>query len=130
MLRPDGILRLSTPNLDWVILTHYRGQSTSDEHAREDAFRLNRAFHGWGHQFLYNRATLTSTLRAAGFSRTVLCRYGESAVPELSGLERHQAWQDTPDLPHVLIAEASGLGEPEEIPEELLQEFREAIETK
>jgi predicted SAM-dependent methyltransferase len=130
VLLPDGILRLSTPNLDWVILTHYRGQTAADEHAREDCFRLNRAFHGWGHQFLYNRSTLISVLRTAGFSRIVLHRYGESGLPDLSGLERHKTWEDTPDLPHVLIAEASGIGEPEEIPEELLREFREAIETK
>jgi predicted SAM-dependent methyltransferase len=127
VLLPDGILRLSTPNFDWVILTHYHGQSLPDEGAREDCFRLNRAFHGWGHQFLYNRATLISALRAAGFSNTVLHRYGESAVPELSGLERHETWEDTPELPHVLIAEASGIGEPERIPEQLLREFREAI---
>jgi predicted SAM-dependent methyltransferase len=127
VLLPDGILRLSTPNLDWVVLTHYRGQGASDEDAREDCFRLNRAFHGWGHQFLYNRTTLISALRSAGFSRTVLHRYGESAVPELSGLERHETWEDTPDLPHVLIAEASGIGKPEGIPEDLLKDFREAV---
>src|SRR4029453_10033118 len=62
VLRPDGILRLSTPNLDWVILTHYRGASVADADAKVDCFRLNRAFHGWGHRFLYNRATLSSVL--------------------------------------------------------------------
>ena len=69
VLRPDGILRLSTPNLDWVVLTHYRGPEAADDEAREDAFRLNRAFHGWGHQFLYNRAMLVSAVKAAGFAR-------------------------------------------------------------
>ncbi len=72
VLRPDGILRLSTPNLDWVVLTHYRGPQAGDTEAREDAIRLNRAFHGWGHQFLYNRAMLASALKTAGFAQAVL----------------------------------------------------------
>ncbi len=130
VLRPDGILRLSTPNLDWVLLTHYRGPQATDDEAREDAFRLNRAFHGWGHQFLYNRATLASALKAAGFARATFCRYGESDVAELKGLERHETWVDTPELPHVLIVEGSGQARPEKIPESLLREFREAIGSK
>ena len=36
VLRPDGILRLSTPNLDWVLLTHYRGPGAGGR-GREDA---------------------------------------------------------------------------------------------
>lgn len=130
VLRPDGILRLSTPNLDWVVLTHYRGPQTGDAEAREDAIRLNRAFHGWGHQFLYNRAMLAAALRSAGFARAEFCRYGESEVPELKGLERHETWEDTPELPHVLIVEGSGSAKSEGIPANLLREFREAIESK
>ena len=126
VLSPDGVLRLSTPNLDWVIVTHYHGWQQPDEAARLDCVRLNRAFHGWGHQFLYNRAMLDAALRAAGFDGITACRYGESATPELAGLERHETWDDTPDLPHVLIAEASGRGDPVAIPEEILKEFREA----
>ncbi len=130
VLREDGILRLSTPNLDWVLLTHYRGPQAADDDAREDAIRLNRAFHGWGHQFLYNRAMLASAVKSAGFARVSFCRYGESDVAELKGLERHETWEDTPDLPHVLIVEASGAARPEKIPEKLLREFREAIGSK
>jgi predicted SAM-dependent methyltransferase len=126
VLGADGTLRLSTPNLDWVIVTHYHGWSIPDEEARLDCVRINRAFHGWGHQFLYNRSMLSSALLAAGFERVVPCRYGESPTPELSGLERHETWQDTPDLPHVLIAEASGQGAPVAIPADILKEFREA----
>ena len=74
---------------------------------------MNRAFHGWGHQFLYNRAMLAAVIRSAGFAQTVFRTYGESDVPELNGLERHETWEDTPDLPHVLIVEASGAGQPE-----------------
>src|SRR5262249_44716119 len=53
VLRDDGVLRLSTPNLDWVWVTHYRAAMTEPEQVQA-CFALNRAFRGWGHQFLYN----------------------------------------------------------------------------
>jgi hypothetical protein len=92
--------------------------------------RLNRAFHGWGHQFLYNRAMLCAVLKAAGFAHASFHRYGESDVAELKGLERHETWEDSPELPHVLVVEASGAAKPERIPEDLLRQFREAIGSK
>ena len=130
VLLPDGVLRLSTPNLDWVMLTHYRGPDASSDDAREDCFRINRAFHGWGHQFLYNATTLESVLAAAGFARADRCSYGKSERPELAGLERHETWEDTPDLPHVLVVEAWGAAAPRPLPEPLMKDFREAIGSK
>ncbi len=130
VLRPDGVLRLSTPNLDWVLLTHYRGPQTLPDDAREDCLKLNRAFHGWGHQFLYNRAMLAAALKAVGFGRVTFWAYGQSDVPELKNLERHPTSEDAPELPHVLIAEASGALPPEKIPANLMTEFREAMEAQ
>lgn len=104
-LRPRGILRLSTPNLDWVWETHY-STSTPPEVRRVQGLRLNRAFHGWRHQFLWNRELLGETLLACGFTDLVWCRYGESRREALRGLERHDTYEDRPDLPHVLIVEA------------------------
>jgi predicted SAM-dependent methyltransferase len=130
VLAPEGVLRLSTPNLDWVMLTHYRGPATDDKDAQVDCFRLNRAFHAWGHRFLYNRATLSAAVRTAGFGSTVFRTYGESDRPEFSGLERHRTWEDTPELPHVLIVEASGRSRGEGLDAQELREFREAIGAK
>ncbi len=127
-LAPEGVLRLSTPNLDWVWATHYRMGGTGEERLR-DCFYMNRAFHGWGHRFLYNRAALEAALKASAFSRISFHRYGQSDVEELRGIERHETWQDTPEMPHVLIAEASGEARPEPLPDGLLREFREAIAT-
>lgn len=110
-LLPEGILRLSTPNLDWVWTTHYhRGawRDASDEIG--DCFNLNKAFRGWGHQFLYNMAALRSTLLAAGFAEIEVTSYGESRHERLRGLEKHETYIDDPDLPHVLVVEASGAG--------------------
>jgi predicted SAM-dependent methyltransferase len=129
-LAPDGNLRISTPNLDWVLASHYRlGQPIPDEERVVDCFRLLRAFHGWGHRFLYNRSMLSASLRASGFETVRFQRYGESGEPSLRGLERHETWEDTPELPHVLIAEASGIAWPQPLPEKPVREFLAAVET-
>ena len=104
-LRPGGALRLSTPNLDWVWATHYRLHG-SEEEKRTGGIRLNRAFHGWRHRFLWNREILGRALTAAGFDDVAWCRYGQSARPDFQGLEGHDTYEDSPDLPHVIIAEA------------------------
>src|SRR6516162_5278384 len=130
VLSDAGVLRLSTPSLDWVLTTHYRWGDATDESRRDDCIRLNRAFHGWGHQFLYNRPMLASTLRAAGFARSKFHAYGESDLPELRGLERHETWNDTPELPHVIVVEAFGRARPEGLPAGLLEEFRVALTSR
>jgi predicted SAM-dependent methyltransferase len=109
VLRDDGVLRLSTPNLDWVWVTHYRlGMSEPEE--VQACFALNRAFRGWGHQFLYNERTLRASLLEAGFANVVRCAYGMSTHPDLKSLERHEKSPDYGDLSHILIVEASGRG--------------------
>src|SRR5262245_11816611 len=129
-LSEEGVLRLSTPNLDWVYATHYRPERWStDRESLTDCMQLNRAFRGWGHQFLYNRPTLVAALSSAGFSGITFHRYGESARPDLANLERHETWQDSVDLPHVLIAQASGRADRPPFPEELLAEWRQSVES-
>jgi hypothetical protein len=118
-LAAGGWLRLSTPNLDWVWSTHYRLDLAPDG-KRAAALALNRAFHGWRHRFLWNREMLGEALLACGFAEPRWCRYGESALPVFSGIERHETYEDTADLPHVIIAEAAK-GEPRP---RRLEEFR------
>lgn len=115
VLAPTGRLRLSTPNLDWVWLTHYHLKAPAAEKQLQ-AVRLNRAFRAWGHQFVWNREILAETLRACGFTDVVWCRYGESDHAVFRGLERHETYGDSPDLPHVIIAEAAkGESQPERL---------------
>jgi hypothetical protein len=104
-LRAGGVLRLSTPNLDWVWETHY-STSTPPDLRRVQGLRLNRAFHGWRHRFLWNRDLLGDALAACGYRDLRWCRYGESAREVFRGLEHHDTYEDRPDLPHVLIVEA------------------------
>lgn len=109
VLRDDGVLRLSTPNLDWVWTSHYRRTLAKKEELLA-CFAINRAFRGWGHQFLYNYATLAATLRDAGFRDIVRVSYGASTHNELRGVEKHEQNPDFDGLSHILIVEASGIG--------------------
>lgn len=111
-LAPEGVLRLTTPNLDWVHATQYRPAAWAGAgDAVADCLRLNRSFYGWGHRFLYNRDTLTGLLREAGFAAVEPCLRGESRHAELRRLERHEIYEDSPELPHILILEARGRSE-------------------
>lgn len=105
VLSPGAWMRLSTPNLDWVWATHYSLAAEADKKV-EMALSLNRGFHAWGHQFLWNRELLERALRATGFDELTWCSYGESPRPLFHGLERHETYADLPGLQHVLIAEA------------------------
>jgi predicted SAM-dependent methyltransferase len=131
VLAPEGVLRLSTPNLDWVLTTHYRWQDVTPPDRVADCIKLNRAFHAWGHQFLYNQETLAAAFRSAGFAHVRFHRYGESEREELRGLERHERWGDQEKLLHVLVAEAWGTAAREPIaPAELLEDFRETMSAR
>lgn len=128
-MRPEGVLRLTTPNLDWVWATHYHFGSWSDTAAPVfDCFNLNKAFRGWGHQFLYNAAALVATLREAGFGTIERSAFGESSHPELRGLEKHETYHDTEELSHLLVFEASGRSsaQSEDLPRPLA-DFRKAV---
>ncbi|HYH05446.1 MAG TPA: methyltransferase domain-containing protein [Thermoanaerobaculia bacterium] len=109
VLREDGVLRLSTPNLDWVWLTHYKPPAElSVEEQLAGCLEINRAFHGWGHEFLYNFRTLQLALEASGFAEVIQREYGESEVEALRNLERHERHRDLPGAPSVVVVEARG----------------------
>ena len=123
VLAPGRWLRLSTPNLEWVWMTHYPMDRPAEAKARQ-AIVANRAFHGWRHRFLWNRELLDKALAACGFDEVHWCRYGESAHAGLAGLERHETYDDSPQHPHVIIAEArKGAADPAALAE-LRREIR------
>ena len=121
-LKVNGVLRLSTPNLDWVWQTQYHKPSSV-----QDCFAINKSFRGWGHHFLYNAQTLTAALHDAGFAEVQECRYGESADPVLRDLERHEKSLDAPELPHVVIVEARGGQEPARELESVSEDYDWAV---
>lgn len=106
VLRPGGVLRTATPDLDRLLDLREAGAPIARRYAawlREDGypeaagsdhvFALNRALRAWGHQFVYDEATLAATLVAADFEDVRRCEWGESPHAHLRGLEDHGADQ-------------------------------------
>jgi predicted SAM-dependent methyltransferase len=104
VLRPGGVLRLTTPDLRKVI-TIYEDDNPSvtlrdylafldetlphDPHPRA-AQMLNTYMRAWGHQYVYDEEDLTAKLLDAGFSDVKRVEPGESEHAALRGLESHE----------------------------------------
>jgi predicted SAM-dependent methyltransferase len=95
VITPTGVVRIATPDLA-MLITDYRGDWRSrhewitwPEHAHIDtAVRMiNVAMREWGHAYLYDFEELALRLHDAGFSDVRRVEIGESADPELRGLE-------------------------------------------
>ncbi|WP_197277286.1 methyltransferase domain-containing protein [Sphingomonas profundi] len=119
-LRPGGILRLSTPALEWVLASHFTFAEPG-ERAREETFAINRAFYGWGHRFLFSRDMLRWLIKQLGFASCDFHDYGESGTAELRDLELHGGWTRHGGFPSVWIVEARSGSEPIAIPPGLME---------
>lgn len=107
ILRPGGVLRLTTPDLR-KILALYEDRNpeiSRDEYARflggvtgkryeRPGQLLNDYLRLWGHLHVYDEEDLTARLLEAGFADVARVEPGESAHPALRGVERHggAAW--------------------------------------
>ena len=95
------VIRITTPDLGAIL--GLRGESLSSEQKRYVAWFcdtfvrppypataasvINAHFRMWGHQFLYDEATLTEVLRRAGFGSIERRRLGDSKHTALRNLE-------------------------------------------
>jgi predicted SAM-dependent methyltransferase len=105
-LKVGGRIRLSTPSLEWVLKSHFSFQPKDLQSRLLDTFHINRAFHGWGHQFLYSREMLHELLKQVGFEQIAFHQYGESGVAQLQGLEKHPTGAGLDGYSDVWIVEA------------------------
>ena len=125
-LRPGGRIRLSTPNLEWVVATHFcLDDATDPGRRRQETLKVNRAFYGWGHQFLWSRELLEHVLLGTGFAAVDFFAYGESDDPNLCGLERHAGYSLAEGRPSVVIVEAVRSGAEVRVDPELREWIRE-----
>jgi len=125
MLGPGGHLRLATPNIEWVLRAHDAARAEIGDCVW--TARLNRAFYGWGHRFLWSRPLLGDALEACGFVDLDWPPYGESRFPEMRGLEQHERYDDTTETPHVLIVDGiKGDADPERL-NDLLHTLEEEL---
>jgi predicted SAM-dependent methyltransferase len=105
-LKIGGRIRLVTPSLEWVLKTHFSFTPKDLPSRLYDTFAINRAFHGWGHQFLYSREMLQELLSQVGFEQIEYCKYGESSIGALRGLELHPGGTEVDGYQDALIFEA------------------------
>jgi predicted SAM-dependent methyltransferase len=103
-LASSGRIRLSTPNLAWVMAAHPTHGDDFDERIH-NTLKLNRGFYGWGHRFLWTAEMLTGVMASVGYEDIELHDYGQSRDPELAGLERHGNYSVEDGLPSVIIVE-------------------------
>jgi predicted SAM-dependent methyltransferase len=109
-LKPGGRVRLSTPSLEWVLVSHYELGSEPGRQI-DDTLRMNCAFRGWQHQFLYSREMLSYVLEQCGFAQLEFCEYGESEDVNLRNLEKHGGYSWEGGYPSVWIVEATHRGD-------------------
>lgn len=105
-MAPGGRLRLSTPNLAWVVATHFSLEPDSTQQRLDETLHINRAFYGWGHRFLWSLEMLAVVLDGVGFEEVEAFDYGESHDPVLENLERHGKYTVHDGHPSVIIVEA------------------------
>ena len=103
VLRPGGRIRLSTPNLRFLIEL-YNSEKTElqeryiswavneflpDTGIYEDVFVINNFFRAWGHKFIYDSKALHAAMHRVGFTNTTNWKVGESEDQNFQGIERH-----------------------------------------
>lgn len=101
VLRPGGVLRLATPDLQFLVRLYtspqvelhsryitWSSETFLQEGVPHDAVSVvNNYMRDWGHRYIYDAASLGSLLAKAGFVDVNRCEVGASTHPELTGLE-------------------------------------------
>jgi predicted SAM-dependent methyltransferase len=104
VLRPGGRIRISTPDLAFLVGLYASDKSELQENYIEwsastfvpdaprasDTFVINDFVRDWGHQFIYDEKTLCAALHGAGFNNLVKCDIRESASEAFCNLENER----------------------------------------
>lgn len=98
VLTEDGVLRVSTPDLRFIVHEYESGQldewADMDWRPTSSCRLLNESMRLWGHVFLYDEAELRQMLGEAGFRSVHRVAYRESAHAPLAGLETRPFHKD------------------------------------
>jgi len=100
VLKPNGTLRLSTPDLRFLLELYQDKRSPLQEAYMawdslqytksppdNPVFIINNYMRNWGHTFIYDERTPLSSLEKAGFGEIRKCQISQSEHPELRNLE-------------------------------------------
>jgi predicted SAM-dependent methyltransferase len=80
VLKQGGVLRIATPDLDWL------GSGTLDGSVSCDT--VNDSFYGHGHRYLYSRAEMLKVVKDAGFANARHSTY-KDPESQLGYLDSH-----------------------------------------
>jgi predicted SAM-dependent methyltransferase len=103
VLKPGGIMRITTPDLEVLIGLYLQNGNPlneryiewitdtflSDISVYKASFVINNAFHAWGHKFLYDGDLLAMTMQKTGFTNIKRYSPGQSNDENLKGIETH-----------------------------------------
>lgn len=103
ILKPNGVIRLATPNLDTMIkllqdpsnpkhieyISYYVKKFYGPNYPNLPALQINKLFYGFHHCFIHNYESLKFILETAGFTNIVKCSVGISKHDELNNIEHH-----------------------------------------
>ena len=94
VLKKGGILRIATPDLDYVIKKYSNDWKNQDwltgtgfEYIKTKGQMINTSMREWGHEYLYNEEDAINLLKKAGFKRITKHELNESNYPDLSNRE-------------------------------------------
>jgi predicted SAM-dependent methyltransferase len=91
VLEPDGVLRISTPDLRRLVREYFDGNTREfvdvGWEPETPAQMMNQGLRLWGHQFVYDAPELEALLRRCGFSAVTSVEWRESTHDALRGLE-------------------------------------------
>jgi predicted SAM-dependent methyltransferase len=98
VLTGDGVLRVSTPDLRFLVSEYECGRldewADMHWHPASPCRLLNESMRLWGHVFLYDEAELRGLLNEAGFRSIERVAYRHSRHAALAGLETRPFHQD------------------------------------
>ena len=105
VLKPRGIMRIATPNLQFLVDLYQNPEKTINKRYIEwsanggggglkipnsPVYVINKFHTEWGHQIIYDAETLKALLINNGFDEICMCNIGESKHEELRNVEGHQ----------------------------------------
>jgi predicted SAM-dependent methyltransferase len=113
-LKPRGVLRLTTPDLEKIIALYFGNTKQSNETRQQFLQKIdmvkyspceffNSYFYSYGHRFIYDKDFIVLTLQQIGFKETTFCENKKSTHKRLIDIEKHG---DIQNLAEALTIEA------------------------
>ena len=92
ILKPNGVLRLALPGLDFIISEYNSGNSGKFKSVCE---LVNACFYMYGHKYLYDYDELADSLSNLGFKIVTRQKYHESNHKHLKKIETRISYQSS-----------------------------------